>query len=78
LVGIACAIQWVYLSAVNGAPLKEMSLFWAAASTGELVIQIVCPNLKHIHAELRGARNIEPMRTTHFLVTIGSFPCPSP
>jgi hypothetical protein len=78
LVGIARAIQWACVSAVDGEPFREMSLFWAAASTGQLAIQIVCPNLKHIHAELRGARNIEPIRTSHFPVTIGSFPGPSP
>jgi superfamily I DNA/RNA helicase len=38
-VGIARAIQWVYLSAVDGEPFEEMSLFQAAASTGKLVIQ---------------------------------------
>jgi superfamily I DNA/RNA helicase len=38
-VGIARAIQWVYLSAVDGEPFEEMSLFQAAAATGKLVIQ---------------------------------------
>jgi len=38
-VGIARAIQWVYLSSVEGEPFEEMNLFQAAASTGKLVIQ---------------------------------------
>ena len=38
-VGIARAIQWVYLSSVQDEPFEEMSLFEAAASTGKLVIQ---------------------------------------
>lgn len=38
-VGIARAIQWVYLSSVEGEPFEEMSLFQAAARAEKLVIQ---------------------------------------
>ncbi|MEW5764468.1 MAG: UvrD-helicase domain-containing protein [Acidobacteriota bacterium] len=49
-VGIARAIQWVFLSSVKGEPFEEQTLFEAAARTGKLVIQQAGTKASHTAA----------------------------